>query len=108
MTGTNPPASSTRRNRMANRLTDQGKEKVNKELEKKAIKIVRESKEQAPVDTGRLRSSITYEKTILQSGLARIFVGTNVEYAPHVEFGTVKMPAQPFLRPALREVLKGV
>lgn len=27
-------------------------------------------------------------------------VGTNVEYAPYVEFGTSKMSAQPYLRPA--------
>ena len=29
-----------------------------------------------------------------------VFVGTAVDYAPHQEFGTVKMDAQPFLRPA--------
>ena len=27
-------------------------------------------------------------------------VGTNVEYGPHVEFGTIKSNAYPFLRPA--------
>lgn len=37
----------------------------------------------APVDTGRLRNSITteLEKT-------RVVVGSNLHYAPHVEFGT--------------------
>jgi phage gpG-like protein len=30
-----------------------------------------------------------------------VYVGTNVEYAPHVEFGTVRSYAQPFLRPSL-------
>ena len=41
-------------------------------------------------------------------------VGTDVTYAPYVEFGTIKMPAQPFLFPALEknknrivELLKG-
>lgn len=29
------------------------------------------------------------------------YVGTNIDYAPHVEFGTVRSDAQPFLRPAL-------
>jgi HK97 gp10 family phage protein len=29
-----------------------------------------------------------------------VLVGTAVDYGPHVEFGTVKMSAQPFLRPA--------
>ena len=30
-----------------------------------------------------------------------VLVGTAVDYGPHVEFGTVKMSAQPFLRPAV-------
>jgi len=34
------------------------------------------------------------------------FVGTAVEYGPHVEYGTIKMDAQPFLRPAL-DLAKG-
>ena len=58
----------------------------------------------APVDTGNLRDSITY-KVDGDEGK----VGTNVEYAIHQEYGTKKMSAQPFLRPALdknREKLK--
>lgn len=52
----------------------------------------------APVDTGRLRQSVSVQQTV-----PLVFrVGTNVEYAPHVEFGTRKMRARPFLRPALR------
>lgn len=31
-------------------------------------------------------------------------VGTNVEYSVYVEFGTSRMPAQPYLRPAAQEV----
>lgn len=31
-------------------------------------------------------------------------VGTSIEYAAYVEFGTSKMAAQPYLRPAVREV----
>jgi len=30
-----------------------------------------------------------------------VLVGTPLEYAPHVEFGTVRQNAQPFLRPSL-------
>lgn len=33
-------------------------------------------------------------------------VGTNVEYAAYVEFGTSKMSAQPYLRPAARQVAR--
>lgn len=35
-----------------------------------------------------------------------VYVGTNVEYAPHQELGTVNMDARPFLRPAM-ENFKG-
>lgn len=69
----------------------------------------------APVDTGRLRGSIqtvsgtgqrTKPKdsndTIAQpSEVRETFVGTGVDYAPYMEYGTIKTSAQPFLRPAL-------
>jgi len=35
-----------------------------------------------------------------------VLVGTAVEYGPHIEFGTIHMDAQPFLRPAL-DLAKG-
>lgn len=47
------------------------------------------------VDTGRLRGSITHA----HDG-ENAYIGTNVEYAPYVEFGTSKMAARPFLRNA--------
>lgn len=46
----------------------------------------------APVDTGRLRASITHDAD--ETGAV---IGTNVEYAPYVELGTVYRPAKPFL-----------
>ena len=50
-----------------------------------------------PVDTGRLRNSITH--TIDISGKWAI-IGTNVEYARVVHEGTSKRAGQPFLRDA--------
>lgn len=50
----------------------------------------------APVDTGRLRSSIQAHKEP-----RAVVIGTNVEYAAYVEFGTRFMAAQPYLRPAV-------
>ena len=44
----------------------------------------------APVDTGRLRNSITHE-VIGDTA----YIGTNVEYAVYQEMGTSKMAAQP-------------
>jgi len=91
---------------MANRLTDSGREKVRKALEKKALKVVREAKKEAPVDTGRLRSSITYE--MVETGnLPKAVVGSPVNYAEHVEFGTIYQAPQPFLRPALSKLKSG-
>lgn len=73
---------------------------VGKMLARGAVKVTRRAKELAPVDTGRLRSSIANEIGHDDRGLvARI--GTDVTYARHVEFGTRRMRAQPFLRPAL-------
>lgn len=55
----------------------------------------------APVDTGRLRNSITHA-VIDENSVA---IGTNVEYAIYQELGTSKMKAQPYLKPAVMEHL---
>ena len=69
------------------------------------------AKRLCPVDTGRLRNSITHA---LDSGGRAVYVGTNVEYAPYVELGTARQKAQPYLRPAAvdhateyREIIEG-
>ena len=54
------------------------------------------AKKICPVDTGRLRASITHARYDENSEV----IGTNVEYAQYVELGTHKMAAKPFLRPA--------
>lgn len=71
-----------------------------------------------PVKTGRLKGSITYAVQNKQSHTKSpavsgdkinrptdqytLYVGTNVDYAQHVEYGTRRpTPAQPFMRPAL-------
>lgn len=51
-----------------------------------------------PVDTGRLRNSITHERDDEEG---QVQIGTNVEYAPYVEYGTSRMDAQPYLEPAI-------
>ena len=45
------------------------------------------AKDECPVDTGRLRNSIANK--VVQSENA-VYVGTNVEYAPYVEFRDAK------------------
>lgn len=73
---------------------------VGKDLTRRAVRVETAAKRLAPVDTGRLRSSISRELGRDGQGLVAV-IGTNVHYAPHVEFGTVRMRAQPYLRPAL-------
>lgn len=68
---------------------------VQSAIEKTCLKIEADAVDLCPVDTGNLRGSITTEIGELEGA-----VGTNVEYAEFVEFGTSKMPAQPFLYPA--------
>lgn len=50
----------------------------------------------APVDKGNLRGSINAKSLDVESAM----YGPNVDYAIYPEFGTSKMPAQPFLRPS--------
>lgn len=64
-----------------------------------AIKMTNEAKRFCPVDTGRLRASITHRSGSDAKGLF-VDVGSNVKYAQAVEFGTSRSAAQPFLRPA--------
>lgn len=52
-------------------------------LNKACLIVENEAKKLCPVDTGQLRSSITHE-VVENEGR----VGTNVEYAPYVEYGT--------------------
>lgn len=71
-----------------------------------ALKVVNRAKVLCPVDTGRLRDSITWELGTV-GGLPAARIGTNVEYASYVETGTRYMAAQPFLRPALVSLQQG-
>lgn len=65
------------------------------------------AKRYTPVDTGRLRSSLTSVVSSDGEGLYAM-VGTDVEYAPYVEFGTYRTRPQSFLRRAIDEVSRGV
>lgn len=62
------------------------------------------SKRLCPVDTGRLRNSITHATKQEQEWYA-VYIGTNVEYAPKQEFGdyTHKVGQSPYLRPAIAD-----
>lgn len=63
-----------------------------------SLPVVNRAKELAPIRTGTLRRSIQAEEG---PGEREVTIGTNVEYAIYQEYGTSRMPAHPFLRPAL-------
>lgn len=68
-------------------------------VNKGALIVQAQAKALSPVDTGALKASIDVDKA--DGGItptARVY--TDKEYAPHQEFGTVKMMAQPYMRPA--------
>lgn len=70
------------------------------DLNRVGLKVQNEARKLAPVDTGRLRSSIMMTPGEDAKG-PFVDIGTNVVYAPMVEFGTAHSAAQPFMRPAL-------
>lgn len=77
--------------------------KVDQAVQGAGIETEGLAKQAAPVDTGRLRSSIKYTKT----ADLECTVGTNVSYAPFVELGHRSrgksyVAARPFLFPAFQ------
>jgi len=99
-----------------------GKRITNKSAFEIGLIVEGQAKLLAPIKKGRLRGSITTQSgsngsapeapagagdTIASpTDDSEVLVGTAVEYAPYVEFGTVRSHAQPFLRPAL-DLAKG-
>lgn len=72
------------------------------DLVKVGLRVQAVARSLCPVDTGRLRSSIVMRKG--RDGLGfYVEVGTNVSYAPFVEFGTSRQRAKPFLTPAIAQ-----
>jgi len=76
---------------------------LNRAVTSTCMSIEKDAKTKAPVDTGRLKSSITHK--VDQTGAHSISgqVGTNVFYAIYQEFGTTRMKAHPYLLPAFYE-----
>lgn len=69
------------------------------------------AKMMCPVDTSRLKNSITNQIDMQDNS---VYIGTNVEYAPYVELGTIRQDPHPYLKPAAsehgdeyRSILKG-
>jgi HK97 gp10 family phage protein len=86
---------------------------VNDQLEVASVVVESQAKNNTPVDTGRLRDSIAHQVNKTEH---TAIIGTPVEYAPYVEFGTGRQAEdgkgnqniagqkpQSFLRSALKE-----
>ncbi|MBQ0088117.1 MAG: HK97 gp10 family phage protein [Prevotellaceae bacterium] len=83
-----------------NKLSDTSK--IEGAMNNAVLRIERDAKINAPVDTGALRNSIA-STVETGSGVIEGIVYTPLEYAPYVEYGTWKMKAQPFMGPALNQ-----
>jgi HK97 gp10 family phage protein len=75
-------------------------------IENKALReageVVKEAiKQEAPERTGTLKKSIETSKVKTKDGIKHVEVGPGKDgwYGKFVEFGTVKMKAQPFMAP---------
>ena len=88
-------------------------------LEMAGSAVTAQAKMLAPVDTGLLRGSINWrvadgsgsaieapasgENDLTAAERNTVKIGTNVEYAEHMEYGTLRLPTgKPYLRPAAR------
>lgn len=69
-----------------------------------ALPIENRAKELCPVRTGTLRRSIETRFGESSATKATALVGSAIDYAPYVEFGTSRMAARAFLRPAFDEM----
>lgn len=78
---------------------------LNNAVRDTAFRIEGSAKRSSPVDTGRLRGSITTDFNPSETN-PTAEIGTNVEYANYVEYGTYKMAARPFLNPAYDKHIK--
>lgn len=76
---------------------------VSAEVKKATLAVQAQAQAKVPVKTGTLRRSITSQFPTDLSGI----VGPSVEYGKFVEFGTRRMGARPFMRPAAEAVLPG-
>jgi HK97 gp10 family phage protein len=69
-------------------------------VRKAAFDVEANAKNVVPVDTGNLKNSIDVE---MESDTTAV-IGPHTEYAAYVEFGTMNMPAQPYMTPAAEAV----
>ena len=78
-------------NDYSDEVLDAMQDAVARALERIGMQAEGYAKDLTPVDTGNLRNSITYD---IDKDERKVYIGTNVEYAPYVELGTGKYAAE--------------
>lgn len=68
-------------------------------VQKTSADIKRSAQAMAPVDTGNLKNSVTYETT-QSSDAVEGLIGPTANYGKFVEFGTSRMAPRAFMGPA--------
>ena len=99
------------------------RESIEKSTMEIGVAIASQAKLLAPVDEGQLRNSISVamirDYRLLNDGSGKraeglktkglktgeAYVGSNTDHAIHLEYGTIKMVAQPFLRPSAELII---
>lgn len=85
-------------------IREEVKESASRVVRKTALDVLARAAGLVPVDTGNLKGSLAPggRGNVFEMGPGDLtaVVGTNVEYAPYVEYGTRRMAAQPYLTPA--------
>lgn len=76
------------------------------QVELVALAIMNAAIRKAPIDTGELVQSIRARPMNAEGTVWR--VSAHAPHALHVEFGTYKTRAQPYLRPAVAQVLNSL
>jgi HK97 gp10 family phage protein len=74
--------------------------RISQVVRKVASDVEARAKQIVPVDTGATKNSIRAQT--VNELTSEVVVGTH--YAAYLEFGTHKMPARPYLRPAVEAV----
>lgn len=75
-------------------------EAVSAIVRKAAFDVEANAKSVVPVDTGKLKNSISSEFP----SQTKAIIAPHTEYAVYVEYGTRKQRAQPYMRPAAEKV----
>lgn len=82
------------------RIAEQLPQAVSEIVRKAAYDVEAHAKSIVPVDTGKLKNSITSEFP----SQTKAIISPHTEYAAYVEFGTRRQRAKPYMRPAAERV----